>query len=157
MEQEVKLHGGIRRHHRAGLEAAQKEATAAVERGPHACGIRDRAREHAAQEGRQAERGIHTGLQRRRGAHGCMIDLAHLDQVGHAHPRRWIDRKEQEAIQLRIGARLVTQEGGADSPCPERQEPKTHTPRRRTDGAERGESRGHAQPNVIGVVEHGGA
>ena len=87
-----------------------------------------------------------------------MIDLAHLNQVGHEHPRRGIDRKEHKTMQLRIGARLVAEEGGADSPCPERQEPEAYAPRRRAVDAQRGESRDHArQPNVVGVVERGGA
>jgi hypothetical protein len=53
MEQKAELHGGIRRLHGPGLETAEEEAAAAVEGGPHVRGILDRARKHAAQEGRQ--------------------------------------------------------------------------------------------------------
>ena len=158
MKQESELHGGVQPRRRPGLETGEEDAAAAVEGGPHARGILDRTRKHAAQEGRQTQRRIQAGPQRRCGTYGSVIGLAHPEEVGHVHPRRGIGGEKCKAMRLRIGARHVTSGGGADGPSPKRQETEVHAPRRRTVDAHWGEGLEYArQPEVVGVIERDGA
>jgi len=117
-----------------------------------------RARKRTAQEGRHKVRGVQLIPKGHGRAQRVVKGAADTHQVSHRRPRCGVLREKEHAVKLRVGARHVTEQSGADRPRPERQETEACVPRRRSGRAQRGENADCVrQPGSVRVVKHSGA